>query len=284
MIPAFTQSSFHRPGGYDFAAWTLLLRPRRYNQVPRWLGRAVQALFYSELDRISPDIAKYIHDMSRLKPFTVSNILGARDNGDLLELSPNHPVTLRFSTLHPHMTAVVRNGILPTLRQLSLYLHNQPLRVVGFHREDHRAGFTNVEDLLENASDARVITMRFISPTSFKRTGQIRVAYPYPDLVFGSLFQKWRDVTPYHLPAELNVTIKDEIHLETADIQTTELRFAKGRKGIVPCFTGTATYVIQESEPELRRYIHALGEFAKYSGVGVQTTVGLGQTEISNHL
>lgn len=279
--------SIHRPIGYDFASWTLWLRPCKQNCVPLWLGRATQALFYSELSRVHGELATYIHDMSRLKPFTVSNLMGGTIKGDLQMLSPDHPVRLRVTSMHPHMTAIIHNGILPALKRHGLRLHHQQLRIVGVDYGVGRSNLKTVESMIAMSSDAKQITIRFTSPTSFKRTSQDKDAdgyydpYPHADLVFGSLFQKWRDTTPYRISRQLNQSIPNMIELKSADIQEETIWFARGQKGVVPCFTGTATYTIHEPESHLRRQLHLLAKFATYSGIGVQTTVGLGQAQVA---
>jgi len=276
------QSTVHRPIGYDFGIWVLWLRPHKTNQVPRWLGRAAQALFYSELSRVNGELATYIHDMSRLKPFTVSNLIGAKKTDDLQVLSPEHPVRLRITSMHPHMTAIIENGILPHLLQQGFSLHRQHFRIIGVDYGMGRCNFKTVEQLGASIAEKQQVTIQFRSPTSFKRTGDgsgYYDPYPHAELVFGSLFQKWRDATPYRLSKELNQSISKMIDLVSADIQEQTIWFARGKKGIVPCFTGTATYAIHETESLLRRQLHLLASFSKYSGVGVQTTVGLGQAE-----
>ena len=277
------QPIVHRPIGYDFGSWTLWLRPYKQNLVPRWLGRAAQALFYSELSEVHGELATYIHDMSRLKPFTVSNLMGAKIVGDMQMLSPERLVRLRVTSIHPHMTAIIQNGILPALRHKGLSLHRQKLRIIGVDYGVGRSNFKTVEQLSAFSLESAQITLRFTSPTSFKRTGDgdgYYDPYPHADLVFGSIFQKWRDATPYRLSTQLNQSIPTMIQLDHADIRECEISFARGQKGVVPCFTGTATYTIHEPESHLRRQLNLLAKFASYSGIGVQTTVGLGQAKV----
>ncbi len=283
MMLSHPQPVVHRPIGYDFASWILWLRPYKNKRVPLWLGRAAQALFYSELSGIHGELATYIHDMSCLKPFTVSNLMGGRKIGDMQMLSPDRLLRLRVTSMHPHMTAIIHNGILPSLKQNGLCLHHQALRIVGIDYGAGRSNFTTIEQLSASLPNETRIRLCFLSPTSFKRTGDDTGYYdPYPhaELVFGSLFQKWRDATPYRLSRQLNRSISEMIELKSADIREHTIRFARGQKGVVPCFTGTATYVIHEPESHLRRQLQLLAKFARYSGVGVQTTVGLGQADV----
>ncbi len=283
MILTIPFPIIYRPVGYDIASWTLLLRPQKYNRVPKWLGRAIQAMFYCELNRIHPEIATYIHDTSQLKPFTLSNLMGAKISKDMLSLSPDRVIKFRITSLHPHMSAVIQNGILPTLKKYGLSLHCQPMRLIGFNRSDGWTGQSNFETLLKSAKPVETLLLEFISPTSFKRTGGIYVAKPMPDLVFKSLLTKWSSVSPVILPTALKDTIEQNIQLGSHQIIPHKIYFARGRKGVVPCFTGQVTYHINEPDRYLRRWLHALAQFASYSGVGVQTTVGLGQTRLINN-
>ena len=55
------------------------------------------------------------------------------------------------------------------------------------------------------------------------------------------------------------------------------LKFARGRKGIVPGFYGSVQIAVEETSSEVRRMLDALAQFAEFSGVGIKSTIGMGQ-------
>lgn len=265
----------------DLSAVTVHLKSQRNTRIPSWLGRAAQANFLQALESLHPELSRTIHDMPGAKPFTSSTLIGARKQGEMIQLGCDDPLHLRYTTLHPQLTAIFHHGILPQWENGKISLHDQPLKVVDIHMDDEDKGSNTQADykkLLDCASTQSTITMCFTSPTSFKRTGGYFTPLPQPELVFGSLLDRWNSFAPFCLPDSLYELFHVGIAILDANIQTETLSFARGHKGIVPGFIGEVTYRFS-CDVEERRYLHALVDFAKYSGVGVKTTVGMGQVQ-----
>ncbi len=264
----------------EVSAVTLLLQPEHDARVPAWLGRAAQANFLHTLETVHPDFSKAIHDAQGAKPFTSSTLIGAQLQGDMVQLRSSDRLRLRYTTLHPQLTAVFHTRMLPVWQANGINLHNQPLRVVEM--DTGKQSTWNQEStyvqLLDQASAQRTITLTFSSPTSFKRTSGGFSPLPQPELVFSSLLDRWNAFAPFRLPEELYDTVHEDIVIERANIQTETLVFAHGQKGTVTGFTGKVTFHLTCSE-EKRRFLQALGAFARYSGVGVKTSVGMGQVQ-----
>ncbi|QPC80927.1 CRISPR-associated endoribonuclease Cas6 [Phototrophicus methaneseepsis] len=263
----------------DLTSVTLHLRPRKTNRVPKWLGRAAQALYYSSLHDIHPVIATAIHDAHGPKPFTISNIIGAENDGDLTYLNPGHPVKLRLTTLHPHITAITHNTLLPNWNGTGIELHGQPLRIIANAQPDHWSQQTTFAALLDRAPDCREVHMHFTSPTAFKSTAGHHVPLPQPELVFGSLFNRWNFFAPRRMSDAVSDSISKTIQCTKADVHTETIKFARGNKGVISGFLGHVSFYISEQDSVIRRHIQALAAFALYSGIGVHTTVGMGQVK-----
>jgi|GEM_PF-4149345 len=277
MYGAAVQPSSQRPAHVDMASVMFTLRPLKPNRIPRWQGRAAQALFYYCLNDIHPEIATFIHDSHGVKPFTISNLIGAQIDNDMMVLHPSQPLQLRITLIHPHMAAIALNGIIPELKKSGFSLHEQQLRVIGIRW----LGQMRFDDLLKKAKDVNQLQGTFYAPTAFKRTGGIYVKNPEADLVFKSLYQRWNALALQKLPDALYDSINTNIHLVDSRIQHDVINLARGKKGTIPCFVGQAKYDITEPDSQLRRYIHALGMFAAYSSVGVKTTIGLGRARVA---
>lgn len=262
---------------HDVASVLLLLQPRKaQNNLPLWLGQSAQAFFLNSLQRLNPHLSAAVHDGSGLKPFTTSNLLGMDDG-----IQPDQPLQLRFTTLHPHLTTLMLNGLVPIWCAEGVSLHDQPLTVTGVQIESHENPWCGVDTyaqlLQPSHSDQSRISFTFASPTAFKATAGHFVPLPQPELVFSSLIDRWNAFAPTRLPQTLYDVIRGGVAIESLDIQTAEISLSRGLRGTIIGFTGNVTYYLIERDREARRLLHTLAAFAKYSGVGVKTTVGLGQ-------
>ncbi len=257
----------------ELCSVTLAVQPQREAQVPAWLGRAAQANFLHTLETLHPVLSKLIHDAPGAKPFTSSTLMGGRKQDDQLYVRRDATLHLRYATLHPQLTTLFQQGMIPMWKEAGLDLHGLLLRVLAERSENDEADYVQ---LVDEASDKPFISFSFTSPTSFKRTGGYFTPLPQPELVFSSLLDRWNAFAPFRLPETLYDTMHAEIVIDHTNIQTEILTFAKGQKGIIPGFTGRVTYRLL-CRPAERRYLHALAQFAQYSGVGVKTTVGMGQ-------
>ncbi len=263
---------------HELMAIEMSLKPRKFNHIPRWQGHAAQALFYATLHRIHPMLSETIHDLykwhSRMpKPFTMSSMVGAVEVDDLIQLKPTETIQLRLTTLHPHLTSIVQHGVLPIWLREGFSLHDQYLKVLKITQHT-RLHYSN---LLHQASDAPQILLDFTSPTSFKKTEGYYYAEPNVELIFMSLFNRWNAFASEQLPDAVCKTITKRICIVDTGITHDVLSFARGTKGIIPGYSGKVRLILDEPSASLRKMINALADFAFFSGVGVKTTVGMGQ-------
>ncbi|GAB5491292.1 MAG: hypothetical protein Phog2KO_15070 [Phototrophicaceae bacterium] len=262
----------------DLAIIELTLQPRKFNHIPEWQGRSAQALFYSALHQINPIVSETIHDLHKWhpimpKPFTMSTLTGAKHVKDLIEINPNRLLKLKLTTLHPHLTSIAINGIIPIWQYQGISLHDQSFWI----RRTHRIKATYA-DLLASDNDNECIDLHFLSPTAFKQTNKGHLAKPVPDYVFGSLYRRWNSFADEQLPLHLYDVIKEKIEIVEQDTKQRNLSFARGRKGIIRGFYGHVRFIINDSSREARQLLNSLASFAPFSGIGIKTTIGMGQT------
>jgi len=115
----------------DLSSVTVQLKSQRNAHIPAWLGRAAQANFLQALAGVHPELSHAIHDAPGAKPFTSSTLLGARKQGEMILLGCDETLCLRYTTLHPQLTAIFHQGIVPQWKNGKISLHDQPLQVTG---------------------------------------------------------------------------------------------------------------------------------------------------------
>lgn len=270
----------------DLASLVLRLRPTHVDDIPAWTGRAAHAWFLASLRRIEPALATIVHDSQGAKPFTVSSLLGV-EGGPLIRLQPDHAYALRVTTLHADLTALTLHGLVPQWLSDGVVLHDQPLRVERISVDpvdDPWAGTADYTGLLEQHTlngagrhPKRQITFTFASPTAFRRTGGTILPLPLPELVFGSLIERWAQYAPVALDPDLRQFIAERVVLSHHNIRTQHISFERASRGAVTGFVGRATFTVQSAEPHWLQQMAILAAFARYSGIGVRTTMGLGQ-------
>lgn len=268
----------------EISAHILALRPLHADTIPVWLGRSIQAWFLDSVRQISPVLSEVLHDGPGPKPFTISNLVGTSRH-DLLHLSPAQVYSLRITTLHPDLTRLMLHGLIPAWLATPILLHDQPFRVemvVCDNLQEPTSGQADYADLL-TASTARSLNLTFGSPTTFKKTHPDRKTeqfqpLPEPRLVFRSLFERWNRFSPLPLPDGLMEEIEKGVTLADYRIHTERVGFERANRTSLVGFVGWVRYDLAASlSPQTRQVIQVLGEFARYSGVGIKTTVGLGQ-------
>lgn len=267
---------------HDVASVQLQLRAEKTNTIPFWLGRAIQAEFLSGLHNINPALSAEIHDQSGQKPFTTSNLLNDNTRRtELRQIKRGETYRVQYNTLHPHLTTIVLNGLIPRWHNARYTLHDQRFTVTAIDTQPRSdRSCVNYRDLIDNASREQRIGFAFDSPTSFRRDG---THYPLPDpmQVFLSLYNRWNAFSDLPMPSEIAEIIKTQIVISRMDnIRTHIVRFARGNKGSVTGFTGHVVYHLRTRDTDTLQHLNALAAFAPYSGVGVKTHYGLGHVRL----
>lgn len=262
----------------ELAIFTLNLRPLHEAILPGWLGRSAQAWFLDSLRAVSPDLSAAVHDGSRPRPFTLSSLLPTSARGSLM-LSPRRVNTLRLTTLHPDLTQLTQNALIPHWLQHGIVLHSQPLRV-----ESVQAHTLRYADLLAAPAAGRRQRLTFASPTLFSRTGSLPVPLPLPEYVFGSLLDRWQAFSSLALHPDLRQFVQQHIGIEAFEGHTQTVSLERAARGSHTGFTGSATFSAHNAQGPCFAHWHALGLYAAFSGVGKHTTIGLGQVAPAPHL
>lgn len=288
----------------------LTLKAERAGVLPLYLGRANCAVTLARLNAVAGGLGDELHAQEGPKPFTCSGLFAVTGDDD--EIQEPRPANDFQSVIRPgdrfqvHLTGLTK----PVSQALYTAFVEQQLetwpvsgytfRVAGSicnAAVNSWTGCTTYEELaakpiLAGRPFGPQVTLAFLSPTSFQ-SNDLHMPLPLPNLVFGSLVDRWNLFSPViKLPTALRTQL-----LETVAISQYELRSqavpqkngATGRGGgATPLHIGAEGYITytvasKTLDPrqlnELTSKLQTLANFAMYSGVGVKTTAGMGQCQ-----
>jgi CRISPR-associated endoribonuclease Cas6 len=263
------------------------LTPTREARVRATMGRQAHAAFLNTVRESDEALAEALHAPGMpIRPFTVSMLQNTpRARNGQLHLSPEQTYWLRFTTLYEPIFD----------RFMTRFLDGEPRPAVRLGRavllikeilatpEGHGwAGYDSWGGLVRRAGADDEITLGFSSPTAFgfgqKDWGKKVMVLPLPKTVFGSLARSWNALAPapFHMDrGRLREYLDEHVVIKRIDdLHTQMLRFSRSYQ---IGFVGRVTYGLMAGDDAVQPQLNALAEFAFYAGVGVKTTMGMGQ-------
>jgi len=103
----------------------------------------------------------------------------------------------------------------------------------------------------------------------------MQMPLPNGDLVFGSLLDRWNEFSPITLRADVRSLARDKIGVSAFKIES---QISPHKRGSVRIGSvGEVTYSLFSRDPYWLAVFQMLADFARFSGVGVQTATGMGQ-------
>jgi CRISPR-associated endoribonuclease Cas6 len=265
----------------------VLLAPLEETTVPATVGEQAHAALLSTLRAADPALAEALHVPNvPTRPFTVSALQGvppARDGR--VQLSPEHTYWLRFTVLYPpiyrrFMARFLQGEGRPVIRLGQARLLIREILVTpGSHPW---AGYSSWPELVGEAQPAEEVALEFASPTAFgfgqKAWGKKIVVLPAPELVFGSLVRSWDLLAPPELGIDRGELMPYvEEHVVVKRIEGLRTQMLHYRRALQVGFVGRVTYGLMGDHRQARCQLDALSKLAFYSGVGIKTTMGMGQ-------
>lgn len=260
-------------------------------------GRHVHGWFLDQVARFDHDLAAAYHADKGHKPFTLwagpRFALGPR--GITRDRRDHDYYWLRLTGLDPAVGTV-----LAALcdQPPDVTLGRRRFRITGVFTGGNQHAWTGsarVEQLLNLWSSVTPngrVRLRFLSPTAFAGGTRhdpdrqnITQLLPTGSLVFESLIRHWLaqwpglegHVDPVSVAAPDLLRLVREEAYELKTVPPVEYR----RKG----FIGTCEYSVGPRAPaDVRRAVHVLADFAFFAGVGLKTTMGMGQVVCEAHL
>ena len=231
----------------------------------RWLrGDLVHRYVLALIQARDPALSAALHRDARHKPFTAALLRSDNGHGACLRLTAlDGPVAAQFDVLSdpPPVTCDGRAfAFAGVSRSHPLACRSDPgtLWRVSLHGP---------------AVPPRV-RLRFVTPTAFDSPTGL---FPLPALVCASLGRKWaRQADPAWAPEASAVeALGAALRVVRHDLRTE--RVSLGRYHATG-FTGECDLaLLPGAPPVLARLLHLLAGFAFYAGVGLKTTMGMGQ-------
>jgi len=249
--------------------------------LPSNLGRASQALLLRLVAEYDAALAEALHATNQTKPFTASNLMMGRRKGGDLQVAAAETGWLRFTGLTAEVSQILQ--AICAEPPETVELDGYRVRVTGATLDPagHRwAGQGSYQDLFapyllgEKGRLSSKISLEFVSPTTFRREN-LFIPLPQPNFVFGSLLDRWQAFAPITLHPEVRRYAEAMVSLCHFEARSRSLPYKQG--GQIIGFTGQATFMAQNRDGYWLSVLHLLTDFAFFSGVGYQTTSGLGQ-------
>lgn len=249
--------------------------------LPAHLGRANYAATLARLQTLDPALGAALHDGDGPKPITCSSLLTNQPASNQLQIRAGGQYTLRLTGLTPLASSALE----------AAFLHEPPSNwTLAGHTftivyaccnadEDPWSGCTSYEalaanQLLQTEAPLRKVTLAFQSPTSFQSKG-MHVPIPLPNLLFGSLVDRWNAFSPITLSPEVRRFGEELVALSRYRLESGVVHQKSGAPLIGA--VGRATYSALGGDRYWLATMQMLADFALYSGVGVKTTIGMGQ-------
>ena len=259
----------------ELLSLVLALRPENAEgSVSGWQGRAAHALFLKAVSAVDPALAERLHEGSEARPFTTSSLLGSPRKGDC---------ALRFTGLTAEVSAALLQtclpgGLLEVGAPVQLDQANFQVASAHTYSEEHpaagQASYAALAAAGLSAEPPRKLTLRFFSPTGFRSAGRHQ-PLPLPELVFGSLLERWNAFSPVAFPAEARRYAAECVSISRFDLSSRALPGKEG--GLRIGCVGQAEYTALTYDRYWQGVLAALAAFARFAGVGANTTTGSGQ-------
>jgi len=274
----------HR-GAYVPLSVVFTLQPTEEATLPAHLGRATQAWWLQQVRERDAALARRLHEPNATRPFTVSNVwpMGRAREGQV-RVGAGQQVFLRVTALEGEVAALLQGLLESPPESVPLAETLFEVKAVAAEATEHPwAGQASYEELVQRytLSAQRVsphVTLRFASPTVF-RSRDRNVPLPQPELVFGSLLNRWNEFAPLRLPEEARRFAQECLALSRCWMRTEYVRFGEEGRGAVG-FVGACRFAMLNRDPYWMRLMHLLAAFSLYAGMGRWTTVGLGQVRV----
>ena len=241
-------------------------------------GEALHALFFRILQQYASDLASKIHNQTEQRPFSLTPPLGDCEfRQGYTVVSPGTTLTFSLALLGEELLGASISAFLSLLQDGQVL--NLSRKPVVLQNLDLCAGsFSSFCKVLSNASALPIITLEFVTPTSFRKN-EIQAVFPEPEFVFSSLLRRWNSFSELKI-AEEHAAYFSSIKVSSYELRTQLVHFSKYK---IIGFKGRVEYELPRNASEgFLREVNALADFASYSGVGAKTAMGMGQVRRIN--
>lgn len=266
----------------DLVALVLTLAPAQPTPTPGHLGRAAHALLLRLIAAADPALAAALHHTETAKPFTCTTLVGGTrlPEPDSRLFRPDEPAWLRFTGLDTAVSAHLLRLAQSPPPEVELDGRAFQVQAATVDPAEHGwAGQTSYEELgapylLAHRRPDYRLRLEFAAPTTFRSQGRSQPT-PLPGWVFGSLLDRWNQFSPIRAAQEMRRFAEECVVLNKYRLRTRAIPF-KNQVVQMGC-VGWGEYICLNRDRYWASMLNMMADYAFYSGVGYQTTVGLGQ-------
>jgi len=123
---------------------------------------------------------------------------------------------------------------------------------------------------------AAKVRLEFISPTAFK-SHEVQNPLPLPGLVFGNLVERWNAFCPAELQLDPALRQYSEEAVVVSSFHLDSQVLPQKGSTVMIGAVGRVTYTALGGDRYWFAALQMLADYAFYSGVGMKTTMGMGQ-------
>lgn len=264
------------------------------------VGRAIQQLALTIIKQHNPALASSLHESDQLKPYATAGLF---QTGSVRPLSGAIPagtdgwvrITGISPEIHGALEAFAHNAVSTVEIEGSVWTVEETIFDTQLNPWSGQTTPAGLWQFHAEAPAHNTLTLHFATPTSFHSQGN-NIPLPLPELVFGSLMDRWDDFAPLPVPDLMSEFVDQLVVISKYRTETRLVRFKSS--GSEVGFVGTVTYLVLDRNhslhkqnpalahslldayPMLLRAIHMLSSFAFYSGVGIRTSMGMGMCRL----
>jgi CRISPR-associated endoribonuclease Cas6 len=269
-------------------AVVLRMAALRRGAVPADHYKESMSALYHLINLGDAELAQMLHDMNIHKPFTVSLLNGGkRDREGAQHFGDGDTAEWRFTLLRdPAFEALIQRYIrsrdLPHVRVGAVEFAITDAFVSGSHPDSGYVSLGTLTELYQRVPEAcdRVVTLDFLSPTAFnlgtdRETGRRRFrALPDPKTVFSTLRKRWARLGGAEPGDEFDAWVERTIEAEPLSLRWQSVMV---EKTVIRGFLGRVRFRHWGADRRWLPLLHLLADLSFYTGVGYQTTRGMGQ-------
>lgn len=244
--------------------YTLVLKPPKGQPIRDFwpLMPALHRFLFKALEKADIARSTVIHQASR-KPFTFTLPAG---NGDAQWVTH---IGLLQEDLADYFEGSLRNTL-----GGSMDLRQRVFTPISLEVTRHSyADILNHSYALLTADE---YGMEFLTPTAFRQQTESYL-FPEPQMLFRSLLERWNHFAPTPLDEGLLDWVRQYLWPARYKLETSSISWSKGHQ---IGFVGQVRYVLRRATNvpgEVRQSLSALLALAYFSGVGIKTTMGMGE-------
>nr|MDO8098767.1 CRISPR-associated endoribonuclease Cas6 [Candidatus Njordarchaeota archaeon] len=237
-----------------------------------YTGSLLRAAFLGLAQQLCPELAAYLHDVAKIKPYALTPLSPHLQNLDILLREGNtyrfHVTLLREEDLSSILEGLIRT---PDVK-VRLYAYDLPVSSIG-------VDFVPVEKFSDGVfgmpNDFRLI---FTSPTYLAEYGTKHHAlFPDPVKLFPNMLRLWNAFSTTGAcdkVSEYYEWVRKNIYPTGFRLETLPVSLTKGRRTVG--FIGFCNYHCDEASSPYAKLTHTLCRFAEYANVGGNRSSGFG--------